>query len=180
MCEPTTIMTALAAGQSLFSQIETARATEAQWKMDAKNQDRANKAAMESYLADSTQLAHQQLQEDESTAQERLSTKLETQKRASAARAAGAESGLTGISLDAQVTDLIRGGATNLTNIDTNAEFSRQQREYQKKSLQRTADGRVGGFKVYQPSKFSSLVGAGLQIGGSAAQGYSAGKSLSK
>lgn len=179
MCEPTTLFAAAMGANSLFSMYQQSSMTEKQWAIEAENMEKSNAAAMETYLSDSSQLVNQQIQADERDAQERLAAKLDTQKRVGAARAAGAESGIRGISLDNQVMDLIRGGSNNLTTIDSNSAYEKQQREYEKKSLQRSAKGRVQDFKVARPSRGASLLGAGLQIGGSAMQGYATGKSIS-
>lgn len=180
MCDPITIAASLAAtmagGQGIMM-FDQKKMTEEQLKQQAGEIQRANNMAVTSYLEDSSQLNYQQMQEDEQASQERFVSKLQTQKAVAAARTAQAESGLTGISLNEQVGDLIRQGSMNLATIDTNQGYSRQQRAYNKKGLQRQAEGRTQDFKPILPSKFGSLLGAGLQIGGTALSTYGAAKS---
>jgi hypothetical protein len=180
MCEPVSIAAAaVAVGSTVASMYGQKEATEFQAEQGAKSQRRANQAAYDSYILNTKELGLGIAQEDEILAEERLAIDLETQKRVATAKAASAESGLAGYSIDSQLDDIFSQGSRNQTVLDANADYAEASRSLQRKSLYEGAKNQQAGFKPYQPSSGLFYTGSALQIAGAGAQGYSLGKSMS-
>jgi len=179
MCEPVSatmaVMAIAGAGASMYANKETA---EFQAKQQGLNTKRANAAALQAYELDTQQLGLAASQELDAAADEKLRLNLDTQKSVSTARAAGAESGLAGYSLDAQIDDFYRQGADNITTLDANLDNAQAGRQLERKSIYNSAVNRQQSFKPYQPSSGVFYTGAALQIANAGTQGYATGKSL--
>lgn len=181
MCDPVTATMATLAvastATSLYANKEMAEFQAEQTAINVRNQ---NNAAMQAYELDTQQLGLIEVQEQEAAADERMNLLLDTQKSVATARTAGAESGLAGYSLDAQVDDFVRQGFNNVTTLDANQAASEANRSLERKSIHSAATNRQQRFKPYQPSSGVFYSGAALQIANSGVQGYSQGKSLQR
>lgn len=179
MCEPVSAtMAVLAIAGTAATMYANKEATEYQAQETGSAVQRNNDAALEAYKLDTQQLGLAATQESEALASEELHLKLETRKAASTARAANAESGLAGYSLDAQVDDIINQGFSNITTLDANREHSLASRDLQRDSIQLAAKNRQQGFNPYQSKASTYYTGAALQIANAGVNGYTAGKQL--
>lgn len=177
MCNPVALA-ALSVGSSAASIWGNKKSTEAQAKAMSENTQRANDAALRAYEIDTQQMGLSNLQDMEAAADEKFRIQLDTQKAAATARAASAESGLAGYSLDAQIDDITKQGLDNLTTLDANIDAMQANQTLERKALHESAKNRQQTFDPYQPSSSVFYTGAALQLGGSGVQGYATGKSL--
>ena len=154
------------------------QATEAYAATQADNVQRANDAAMTAYELDTQKMGLAEVQQMDAAADEKLRLQLDTQKAVATARAASAESGLAGYSLDAQEDDITRQGLDNITTLDANVEAYQANQSLERKTLHEAANNRQQRFNPYQTSDAVFYSGAALQLGSKAVQGYSQGKYL--
>ncbi|MCX4024747.1 hypothetical protein H0A36_26760 [Endozoicomonas sp. SM1973] len=172
MCHPA-IPAAIAAVTSAYSIHEQGQQAAFQDALAEHNQNRQNKALLEDYKNQNSQLNIQEAEEDDAATEEKIRIKRETQKRIAEARVSSAEAGVSGLSIDSLVSDIIRGGANNVSTIESNLESSAWQRQRERQALWNNARYGLRSHASYKPSKMAKSIGSALQISSAAMGAYS-------
>ena len=148
MCEPSTILSAMASIVSAGEQQQQAQANE--------------KNANASYLNDVRQLNLRQRQEEEAESQRGMEADIQTMRDSSKARTASGESGVSGLSVDALMSDILRQNLFDDTKADSNLGATKAQIAEQKKGAETGRQSRINSVP------YPSFAGTALQIGGDA------------
>ena len=148
MCDPATIMSAMAS---------IAGAAEKQQQAQ-RNKENANA----SYLNDARQLNLRQRQEEEAESQRGMEADIQTMRDSSKARTASGESGVSGLSVDALMSDILRQNLFDDTKADSNLGATKAQIAEQKKGAETGRQSRINSVP------YPSFAGTALQIGGDA------------
>lgn len=161
MCEATTIAAAAVAAVSAAGTGASYSAQHQKAKAQANHQRKVaegtNTAANRAYL--------QQVSQEQGASKQKLSAaQREARQAQSAARVSAGEAGVSGLSIDALLDDFNRQRRTQASAIQKNYQWASQ-------GHQATAQGRIAQSRP-GPTAFPSALAAGLQIGGSAMQGY--------
>ena len=151
MCDPMTIMTAM-------TTIAAAGEKQQQAKANEKN---ANAA----YLNDVTQLNLRQRQEEEAESQRGQEADIQTMKDVSQARTASGESGVSGLSVDALMSDIFRQNLFDDTKGTSNLDATKAQIDAQKEGAKTGRQSRINAVP------YPSFAATALQIGGGLAEG---------
>jgi len=148
MCEPSTILSAMASIVSAGEQQQQAQANE--------------KNANASYLNDVRQLNLRQRQEEEAESQRGMEADIQTMRDSSKARTASGESGVSGLSVDALMSDILRQNLFDDTKADSNLGATKAQIAEQKKGAETGRQSRINSVP------YPSFAATALQIGGDA------------
>lgn len=151
MCDPTTILSAMTSIAAASEQQQQAQATE----------NNANA----SYLNDARQLNLRQRQEEEAESQRGQEADIQAMKDMSTARTASGESGISGLSVDALMSDILRQNLFDDTKADSNLSATKAQITQEKEGAKTRRQSRIN--EVPYPS-FASTA---LQLGGQAYEG---------
>jgi len=148
------------------------RMVEAQNETIRQNSALANAA----YINDSKQLQNRQAEEAAAAAAREHGVGIEAEKTKSTAITAAGEAGVSGLSVNALLTDYTRQEVDYRFQSQTQLENQRKQTEAELTGEQYVAQGRVDSVKPYmaQPVAYPSLLGAALRVGADSASIYSA------
>jgi len=148
------------------------RMVEAQNETIRQNSALANAA----FINDSKQLQNRQAEEAAAAAAREHGVGVEAEKTKSTAIVAAGEAGVSGLSVNALLTDYTRQEVDYRFQSQTQLENQRKQTEAELTGAQYTAQGRVDSVKPYmaQPVAYPSLMGAALRVGADSASIYSA------
>lgn len=122
------------------------------------NEENANA----SYLNDARQLNLRQRQEEEAESQRGMEADIQTMRDTSKARTASGESGVSGLSVDALMSDILRQNLFDDTKADSNLGATKAQIAEQKKGAETGRQSRINSVP------YPSFAGTALQIGGDA------------
>lgn len=165
MCEPMTIaavsLAAVSAAAGAHSQYQGAKA---QNKMFAANARSAN----ESQQLEEQALAARQQQDREAASQSLIQNALDAATVRGNNRAAAAESGLSGFSIDALINETSMQEGRNAETIETNQGFAAEQFQLDRRGVAAAARGRRNSVSR---GSFSPVASA-LQIGSAAGSAY--------
>jgi len=148
MCDPATIIGAMTSIAGAAEQQQQAQANE--------------KNANASYLNDVRQLNLRQRQEEEAESQRGMEADIQTMRDSSKARTASGESGVSGLSVDALMSDILRQNLFDDTKADSNLGATKAQIAEQKKGAETGRQSRINSVP------YPSFAGTALQIGGDA------------
>ena len=151
MCDPATILSAMT----------SIVAAEEQQQQAQRNEASANSA----YLNDVRQLNLRQREEQEAESQRGMEADIQSMKDVSTARTASGESGVSGLSVDALMTDIMRQNLFDDTKADSNLLSTEAQIAQQKKGAESGRQSRINSVP------YPSFAATALQIGGSAYEG---------
>jgi len=148
MCDPATIIGAMTSIAGAAEQQQQAQANE--------------KNANASYLNDVRQLNLRQRQEEEAESQRGMEADIQTMRDSSKARTASGESGVSGLSVDALMSDILRQNLFDDTKADSNLGATKAQIAEQKKGAETGRQSRINSVP------YPSFAATALQIGGDA------------
>ena len=148
MCDPATIIGAMTSIAGAAEQQQQAQ----------RNEENANA----SYLNDARQLNLRQRQEEEAESQRGMEADIQTMRDSSKARTASGESGVSGLSVDALMSDILRQNLFDDTKADSNLGATKAQIAEQKKGAETGRQSRINSVP------YPSFAGTALQIGGDA------------
>ena len=151
MCDPMTIMAALTTIAAADEKQQQAKANE--------------KSANAAYLNDVTQLNLRLRQEEEAESQRGMEADIQTMKDVSVARTASGESGVSGLSVDALMSDIFRQNLFDDTKGTSNLDATKAQIDAQKEGAKTGRQSRINAVP------YPSFAATALQIGGSAYEG---------
>jgi len=151
MCDPATILSAMTTIAAASEQQQQAQANE--------------KNANASYLNDARQLNLRQRQEEEAESQRGQEADIQAMRDVSKARTASGESGVSGLSVDALMSDILRQNLFDDTKGSTNLDATKAQIAEQKKGAKTTRQSRVNAVP------YPSFAATALQLGGQAYEG---------
>jgi hypothetical protein len=171
-----TIAVASAAVQ--YQQAQAAAEQQArQQKAMMAEQDRviAQNAALanRSYMDQTKQTQERQRQADEVAAMKEMGVAKDAAEARSAAVVAAGEAGVSGMAVQALLSDFTRQEADYRMQSRVQLGYEHAQTEAELRGLQAQAEGRIQSEKSYQPkpTDYPSKLGLGLQIGGAIGQG---------
>ena len=133
-------------------------AAEEEQKQAAANEKNANAA----FLNDSRQLNLRQRQEEEAESQRGMESDIQTMRDMSKARTASGESGVSGLSVDALMSDILRQNLSDDTKAASNLGATKAQIAEEKKGAETGRQSRINSVP------YPSFAGTALQIGGDA------------
>ena len=148
------------AGTILAAMTSIAAAGEQQQRA-ARNEESSNAA----YLSDARQLNLRLRQEEEADTQRGQEADIQSMKDMATARTASGESGVSGLSVDALMTDIMRQNLFDDTKASSNLDATKAQIAEQKEGSKAGRQSRIN--QVPYPS----FAGTALQIGGAAYKG---------
>jgi len=151
MCDAGTILAAMT----------TIAGAEAQQQQAQRNEESANAA----FLSDARQLNLRQRQEEEAESQRGQEADIQTMKDSAKARTASGESGVSGLSVDALMSDILRQNLFDDTKASSNLSATKAQIAEQKKGAEAGRQSRINSVP------YPSFAATALQIGGSAYEG---------
>ena len=151
MCDPATILSAMTTIAGAAEQQQQAQ----------RNEENANA----SYLNDARQLNLRQRQEEEAESQRGMEADIQTMKDVSKARTASGESGVSGLSVDALMSDILRQNLFDDTKGDANLGATKAQISAQKEGAKAGRQSRINSVP------YPSFAGTALQLGGQAYEG---------
>ena len=151
MCDAGTILSAMTSIAAAGEQQQQAQ----------RNEENANA----SYLNDARQLNLRQRQEEEAESQRGMEADIQTMKDVSKARTASGESGVSGLSVDALMSDILRQNLFDDTKGDANLGATKAQISAQKEGAKAGRQSRINSVP------YPSFAGTALQLGGQAYEG---------
>jgi|TARA_R110000744_G_C19224915_1_gene547524 hypothetical protein len=151
MCDPATILGAMTSIVAAGEQQEAAK--------------RNQKAANAAYLSDARQLNLRQRQEEEAEVQRGQEADIQSMKDSATARTASGESGVSGLSVDALMTDILRQNLFDDTKGTSNLDATKAQIAEEKEGAKAGRQSRIN--QVPYPS----FAATALRIGGGMAEG---------
>lgn len=174
MCEPATIamatfaLSAAGTGASFYAQSEAA---EAQSKFDNQRATETANAANAAYGQNSIQESIRISQESEATGQRLFDERRAARREAARARVSAAESGVSGISVDALQGQLQFQEAGAAQTLNRNFQNTLTDSGFRRESFRADAVNRIASSRP-APTSGPSALAAGLQIGGGALGAY--------
>lgn len=151
MCDPTTIIGAMTSIAAAGEQQDAARRNE--------------KSANAAYLSDARQLNLRQRQEEEAEVQRAQEADIQNMKDIATARTASGESGVSGLSVDALMTDILRQNLFDDTKASSNLDATKAQIAEQKEGAKAGRQSRINSVP------YPTFAATALQIGGGLAEG---------
>ena len=151
MCDAGTILSAMTSIAAASEQQQQAQATE--------------KNANASYLNDARQLNLRQRQEEEAASQRGQEADIQSMKDMSQARTAAGESGVSGLSVDALMSDILRQNLFDDTKADSNLSATKAQIAMEKEGSKSNRQSRINAVP------YPSFAATALQVGGQAYEG---------
>ena len=148
MCDPATIIGAMT----------SIAAADEEQKQAAANEKNANAA----FLNDARQLNLRQRQEEEAESQRGMEADIQTMRDVSKARTASGESGVSGLSVDALMSDILRQNLSDDTKAASNLGATKAQIAQEKKGAKTGIQSRINSVP------YPSFAATALQIGGNA------------
>ncbi len=146
-----------------------------QAKATARFQDRAAKEgqalAKQNFDNQQAQVQQQQQEENEASSQQIQQVQKEAAAGRAQARVASGEAGVTGLSVDALISDFSNQEADSLSTIKRNSFFKRRQLKMEQLGLRAQGMNQLASTR-YQPVRGPSAVGAGLSIAGQGLDAY--------
>jgi len=174
---------------SLAISIAAASATYVAQQQAAENQARSQRQMVEAqnetirqnsalanaaYINDTKQLQNRQAEEAAAAAAREHGVQIEAAKTVSTATTAAGEAGVSGLSVNALLTDYTRQEVDYRFQSQTQLENQRNQTEAELRGAEMQAQGRVSSVKPYiaQPVSYPSLMGAALRVGADSFSAY--------
>ena len=148
MCDAATIIGAMT----------SIAAADEEQKQAAANEKNANAA----FLNDARQLNLRQRQEEEAESQRGMEADIQTMRDVSKARTASGESGVSGLSVDALMSDILRQNLSDDTKAASNLGATKAQIAEEKKGAETGRQSRINSVP------YPSFAATALQIGGNA------------
>lgn len=166
MCEPMTIAyAALSIGSAYMAHQQQEVAAETQTKMYKRNAANARTALTDSYA----QMQNRKGQQIEATAQQIQQRRVAAMRQEATARAANADSGVTGISVDSILRDLSAVASGDIVTMEQNRDWSLAQMDNEMRGLGTQAKNQMNSMTPgVKPSKWSGA----FRVGGAAADTY--------
>lgn len=144
--------------------------------VEAQNETiRQNSAlANAAYINDTKQLQNRQAEEAAAAAAREHGVQIEAEKTRSTAVTAAGEAGVSGLSVNALLTDYTRQEVDYRFQSQTQLENQRMQTEAELRGSELQAQGRVDSVRPYmaQPVSYPSLMGAALRVGADSFSAY--------
>ena len=173
MCEPTTLIllsTAVSAASTGLGFIAQSQQAAAEEEFQQRQFEITRANSNRNFLNQATQSNLRISQEEEAAQGERQAREIDRAQTVSSARVAAGEAGVSGISVDALLADFNRSASTRDQTTRRNVSLFRQQSGLELEGLAAQAANRTAG-ALPRPVQRPSLLGAGLQIGGTLASG---------
>lgn len=170
MCEPVTIMAAMAviaAGATAYSQHEQSKAQNQLFK---NNQAAALVAQIDAYDSQAAEAN----QRRDAAGQAATQNALDAARARATASVAANDAGVAGLSIDALMNDISRQEGTNYSDLAANESYAAEQRIMNGRGIRSNTIDRINSVGR---GNFNAVV-AGLQIAGAGAQGYYSGKAI--
>lgn len=166
MCEPVSIASAaIAIGGAVMQHQAASAAAKDQNNRAATAADNARISAINEY----GQLQQRELQEREAAAVQSQELSMDARKTEARALASADAAGVTGLSVDALVRDIMGQEGRGQTTIATNLDYTVNDLREQAKGVEANAKNQINSVPTARgPSMFAT----GLQIGGAAVSGY--------
>ncbi len=187
MCGPAAALPALTATEMFMASMAMTIATTAMTYMQQSAQAEAQQAAnntqaemnrrqVESANAamfnDAAQIQLRQRQEQEADSQKLQQAQTEAVQARAKERVAAGEAGVSGISLDAIMGDMVKREADYKTSVQTNSRATQDQLNLEMKGLEATANSRINSITPIKPVTQPSFLDAGMRIVGGGMDAY--------
>ena len=182
MCPPVVVAVAglaISAASAAMSYVQGQNAAKAQsqayQQQYQQNTQSAQKAAVQQYAA----VDQRMLQEQAAADVEKDQSALEARKAAATTRVAAGEAGISGLSVDALLSDIYGQSAKYNDQVDQNTEWTAQQLQREKEGVKAQTVDRINS--VQKPTiQRPNFIDLGLRIGGAAVNSYSSYKQMTK
>lgn len=165
MCSPTLAYAGMAIGSAAMSYQQEKVAAETQTKLYKLNETNARTALTDSYSQMQTRMG----QQNEATSQQIQQRRVEAMRQASTARAANADSGVTGVSVDSILRDISAVASGDVMTMEQNRDWSLSQMGNEMRGMRTQAKNQINSMTPgVKPSPWSAV----FKIGGAAMDTY--------
>ncbi len=171
MCEPVTIMTALTIATTAYQAYSTDQNVKAQNKYAKQSAIEGSKLANASFINESNQANLRTSQESEAASTQLTTSAKEAAKARATARVSAGESGVSGVSVDALISDFYDQEAGYSEGVKRNLELGKDQTQAELMGFRSNALDRSLSYRQPLAAR-PSYAATGLQIAGQAGQGY--------
>lgn len=165
MCSPTAAYAAFAIGSAVAEQQQQKVLAETQTTLYNRNVASARKAATDSYA----QVQTRQGQQIEATAMDVQRRRMDAMRQEATARAANADSGVSGVSVDAIMRDISSAASGDVVAMQQNRDWSLTQMDNEMRGIRTQAKNQMNSMTPgVKPSPWATA----FKIGGAAADSY--------